>query len=261
VKVVVLSETKDAQQNRAEVVVTLFGPTLELLEERHIARYSSCDEQARAAAIVIAAWLTALPAASTPTVPLPPSATPTVRRAPAPPLAPWPPPSFQASAAALASLSADTFAPGLMIEAEMVPRGSRWSLSLAGVLNGKHHRALGIGEATWWRWGAGAGAAWRAVRGGVWLDLRGAFLVTRLGIAGTGFENNTGGTTWDLGGALGARLGLGSRYVQPWLGAWAVGWAGTQNVHIAGDAVQGEIPRLEALLGLGATFGAPTETF
>ena len=46
------------------------------------------------------------------------------------------------------------------------------------------------------------------------------------------------------------------------LGAWAVGWGGTQSVHIAGgDAVQGEIPRLDALFGVGATFGAPNETF
>jgi hypothetical protein len=55
--------------------------------------------------------------------------------------------SFQASAAALASLRADTFAPGLMIEAAIAPHGSRWSLSLAGLLDGKHHRALGGGEA------------------------------------------------------------------------------------------------------------------
>ena len=170
--------------------------------------------------------------------------------------------SFQATAAALASVSADTIAPGLLVEAALAPRGTRWSLSLAGLLGGKHHKGLGDGQATWWRWGALAGAGWRAVRGSIWLDLRGALLVTRLGIEGTGFANNTGGTTWDVGGAFGARLGYGAGRVQPWLGAWAVGWTGTQNIHIAGgDAVQGEIPRLNALFGVGATFGAPDETF
>ena len=72
VKLVVLADGKDG------VVATLFGPALDLLEERRLGPYSSCDEQARAAAIVIAAWLTALPAAVPPTVPLALSAASTV---------------------------------------------------------------------------------------------------------------------------------------------------------------------------------------
>jgi hypothetical protein len=134
-------------------------------------------------------------------------------------------------------------------------------LSLAGLLHGTHRKPLGEGQATWWRWGAGVGGAWRAVPGEAWLDLHGTVLVTRLGIAGAGFPNNTGGTTWDVGATVGARLGYRWSLVQPWLGAWAVGWAGTQNIHVAGAAPRGEIPRIDGLLGLGATFGAANETF
>lgn len=258
VKLVVLAEA------RGDIIVTLFGPALELLEERRLAPYPSCDERARAAAIVVASWLTALPPAAPPTVPFARSAAPTLGRAAAP-SAPGRTLSFQASAAALASLSAETVAPGLLVEVALRPRAGRWSLSLGGLLEGQHHKAFGDGQATWWRLGAGAGAAWRAVRGRIWLDLGATFLVTRLAIAGTEFANNTGGATWDVGAAGGMRLGYGSRRVQPWLGAWAVGWGGRQNLYIAGevaaDATRGEIPRLDALFGIGATIGAPGETY
>ncbi len=97
--------------------------------------------------------------------------------------------------------------------------------------------------------------------GRLWLDLRGALLVSRLSITGAGFSDNTGATTWDVGGALGTRLGLALPRLRPWLGAWAVGWGGTQAVHVAGDAARGELSRWQAFFGLGATFGAGGETF
>ena len=261
VKLVVLAAPSDAGGQGGDVVVTLFGPTLELLEERRLARYPSCDERARAAAIVIAAWLTALPAGAPPTMGLAASPPLTVGRV-APPVSSGRPLQLRAAAAALAALSSEGgVAPGLWAEVAAAPRGARWSLSLAGLLHGTHRKPLGDGQATWWRWGAGAGGAWRAVPGEAWLDLHGAVLATRLGIAGAGFTNNAGGTTWDVGATVGARLGYRWSLVQPWLGAWVVGWGGTQDIHIAGAAPRGEIPRVDAMLGLGATFGAANETF
>jgi hypothetical protein len=264
VKVVVLGDAKGDDKNRGALVVTLFGPGLELLEERRLAPYASCEERARAAAVVIAAWLTSLPVGATAAMRLAGAPVPTADFGVATQTQATAPPSpllFRGTAAALVSVTPDGTAPGLLIEAAMLSRQGRWALSVAGLYTGRHRKSVGMGEGIWRRWGGAAGGSWQAVRRRLWLDLRGELLVTRLDIVGRGFPTNTGGTTWDLGAAAGMRLGYGRGHVQPWLGAWAVGWAGTQNVHVSGAAERQEIPRVEALLGAGATFGGRRETF
>jgi len=265
IKSVVLAEAGDRQTGRASLVVTLFGKSHEMLEERRLLLYPTCDERARAVAVVLASWLTALPSGAPLAMQLtkaaPPPAPAVVLVAPVPASA-APAIAVNASAAALASVATDGVAPGVMVEATLAPSDARWSGSLAGLLEGTHSKSVGGGQATWWRWGGVAGGAWKVVRGRVWLDVRAAFLFTRLHIAGTGFPSNTAGTTWDLSAALGTRLGYAGSRLQPWLGAWAVGWGGAQNVHLVGsDTPRDALPRFEALFGLGATFGASPATF
>jgi hypothetical protein len=259
---VVLARDKDRGTDRDSLVVMLFDASHQLLEERRLALYPGCDERARAVAVVVASWLTALPAASPAMVRLPPmpEASPTVVRG-TPPAGSRPGFAVTGAAAALASVVAGGLAPGVMIEAAIAPPDQQWSVSLAGLLEGTHRMSIGDGQATWWRWGGAVGGGWRPVRGRIWLELRAAFLLTRLHIAGAGFTNDTGATTWDPGGTVATRLGYAWPRVRPWLGAWAVGWGGTQNVHLVGDATRGQIPRFQALFGVGATFGTRSATF
>lgn len=243
------------------VVVRLFGDGLQLLDERRLPPSLPCDERARAAAVVIASWLTPLPQVTPPPIDVGAGKPGAAVTHSSPGGASTGRVLFAASAAALASLTIEGVAPGLFVEGSVRPRGAAWSLSLEGLFEGAHRQAVGGGEATWRRLGIGLSGGRRWARGRRRVEVRVGLLLTRLDIQGSRFSDNRSGVSTDVGGAASTRAGISLGAVQPWVGLWAVGWVGTQRLDVTGVVASAEIPRAEALLGLGATFGGHSETF
>lgn len=159
-----------------------------------------------------------------------------------------------------ASLANGGLAAAGSVEAAFVRPGRSLAPALAAFATGTHATPLGIGEATWWRFGLAAIAGFRHSWTRPWIEARGGVALSVLRISGSSFSANNAGTTFDPGVPIGVRAGLRARRVAWWLDAQVTFWPRGQVAYATGAPGSGStyLPRVEGLIGLGFSYvGGP----
>lgn len=219
----------------------------------------SCAARAEAAAVVIAAYRlrlndgTALrPPEMEPPEASSAEASASIRRSPPR----RKPVAFEVSAAFVSAVASDgAFAPGAAAGLALARPNGRFAAHLALTGTGERSIALGDGHARWTRLAIQIGALYRQRLGSWVLDATADAVAALLLVEGDGFVDNRAATNFDPGLAAGLRIGRRWRGVTPFVGATATGWLRGQRV--AANAVSStvELPRFDALLTAGASFG------
>jgi hypothetical protein len=242
----------------------------ERLAERLLAGNGSCKDLAAAAAVVIAAWELHLKPEIAGRANLPGADRPSaaVETAPRPPASA----AIEARVGMLASLAGSDVAPGAILAGSITPAAHR--LGAAVGLSGAAQRVQTVsqsssGGARWMRGVLALGPQYRFdLPGRFKLDLHADGLLGLLHVEGTSSGALIGDptATWsarsDLTVQLGAGAGVRAFHVWGTLAAWvglrALVWPGHQRVVVVVDgnpAAAGEIPRLDAELAVGASWG------
>ena len=210
--------------------------------QRSLAVVGTCEERARAAAVVIATWWPAKPTRIQSTTP----ETSTVAKSGA----------TEKHQLALvpgifASVVSGSMAPGLRVEALWL----RWSPAIGPRLavsgTSRHGGALGDGQAHFTRAAAEFGVAYA----GRTLGLDAGALASLFWIEGSGFNVNQKATGFAAGTTAGARVGWSFRRFQPWLGLRGILWPQSQRIYILQPSTNIEtsrsLPHWELQLGAG----------
>ncbi len=209
-----------------------------LLAHRAIDRARPCSDLAEAAAVMIAAWVSALPESPLALAIEPGPSTPPL------------PLRLEIGVGLFGSLTGDrTVRPGAVVEAWL-----DWArVALFG--SWTREGAIGPGRYSWLR--AGLSLGLRLPLFAAWIELRADAIAAVLTVAGAGLT--AARRDWDLdpGGSLGVRatlpLGLGSH--DPFVEASATGWFRRQQISVEGLTEQVVLPRLEGILLVGVPVG------
>jgi hypothetical protein len=269
----IVADVAELADQGQDVVVALRRVSGELIAEKHLDANLSCVERARVAAVAIAAWevklatqpgdLNASNAPSGAVVPLPipssteePAAVLSRRDSTGVLLPPGEPVGFETGVTLGASLVGTTIAPAGAVAVSFVRPRRMLVPALAAFAVGAHTTPAGPGEASWWRLGISAFAGLRRSLGRTWVEARGGIALSALRISGRSFPINDSGTTFDPGVPLGLKLGLRTQAVTWWIEAQAIVWPRGQVVHLAGAPGSTNLPRVEALVGLGLSYPA-----
>jgi hypothetical protein len=252
--VATLSEDADT------IVVTLRRGSGEVVGEKRLDAGMSCDQRARAAAIVIAAWEARLGAQTT-TLAVPPTApapedTAVVARVEAVPAHPPARLRVEPGVSLGAALNGTTLAPAGMIEVAFSRPGGTLVPTVGVLAVGAHTMDVGPGDASWRRYGLLAAIGSRRAWSSTWLEARIGVALTQVDISGSSFQRNTSGVTFDPGIPIGVRFGLRTGPMRWWTDATVAFWPRTQTLYIQGNPGSATLPRGEALLSLGASYGA-----
>jgi hypothetical protein len=223
----------------------------------------SCEQRARAAAVVIAAWearlatqtgALAVPPVAPPAPPVPPPGpSPTVIRE-QPQAAPEPI-VVEPGIGLGASINGTTTAPAATVDVAFSRPDGLLVPAVAALIVGTHSKSVGPGDGSWRRYGLLATVGSRRTWSATWLDARVGVAATLLDISGSSFQTNHGGVTFDPGIPIGARFGLRTRPVRWWIDATVAFWPRAQTLTVMGVAASTTLPRAEALLGVGASYG------
>jgi hypothetical protein len=264
------------------LTISLRRASGEAVGQKELPAPAGCAARAAAAAVVLAAWQTELaghaaaaltlpvtppplpePAAAPPAPAPPPPATPapvvaTVTRTPAAAVAP---PSgekrslvLDPGASVLASIDADDTAVAATAELALARDGSPFALAAGALFVSAHTTAVSPGIGSWRRFGVSADGRRRLHRGGFWLEARLGLALTVLDISGSALTRDGGGTVLDPGALAGLRVGLPGGPATPWLEIATTFWPRRQTLEVQGGAAT-DLPRFEALLGVGLSFG------
>jgi hypothetical protein len=240
------------------VLLTLRGASRESLGEKRLDAALSCDERARAAAVVIAAWEAKLdPQAGALVVPPSPAgaAPAAVEQTQMPPIDMPPPPTRVETGVSVAgSINGTTLAPAAIIEVAVARPFASLIPTVAGLFVGSHSMPVGPGDGTWRRFGLVATVGSRRNLPPVYVEARGGGALTWLDISGSSYPLNASGVTFDPGLTIGVRGGLRLAHFHWWLDAAAMFWPRGQEVYVGGSPGSALLPRAEALLGLGASY-------
>ena len=241
------------------VTVALRRASGDLVGEKRLDAGLSCEQRARAAAVVIAAW-EARPGvqANTLAVPAPPprpaavvaERSPgdlTARAGPAPI-------DVEPGASLGASLNGASPAPVAAIEVAFSRRDGLIIPAVGALFVGTHTRSVGPGDGTWRRYGLLATVGSRRSWSAAWAEARVGVAATLLDISGDSYPSNGAGITFDPGITLGARCGPRFGPVRLWIDATAAFWPRGQTLTVSGVPASAALPRGEALLGLGASY-------
>jgi hypothetical protein len=214
---------------------------------RRLPRLRSCAEEATVAATVIAAWQGQ---AGSALLPVPAARAAAPRRAV----------DAEVDAAFVGALAGSAFAPGATVEARLAPRGARVGAWLGLLGEGTRELALGNGRAAWGRSALRAGAGYRLARGRLRFDARAEALLALLYLQGLGFAESYRRYDADVGLGAGARVGVQTGPVRPFVALDVAGWLRREQAvaqQPGGDSTI-DVPRFEVLLAVGiAVAGRP----
>jgi len=223
---------------------------------------ADCHVRAQNAALVIAAWLDNLPADplvqadSVAALAMEPNSLRTPVSANTSPAQP----RFSLGAAAFASIDAQ--GPGAVLSAEAAWRNlaGRFGLATALSLPLPRETSVGLGRARWWR--PVLALALRApLTQGTWsLDASVGPIFGLLAVAGSGFDQNRTDLTVSWGATAGFRLARrsSSKWAY-WAELRTMLWPAAQHIRnevLGADPKLAALPRIEAQLGLGCSFGS-----
>jgi hypothetical protein len=241
------------------ITVTLRSAAGQVIAEKRLPGSPSCQERARAAAVIVAAWEAHLRAGAAPawppeSRPPPPAAPDATVRAPAPPPAPEPI-RVATSAAVMLSVAAGGASPAGMVEGTFSRGRSRFALGVGALVVGAHSTPVATGRGTWRRIGGlvdlQSGVSWQAVE----LQLHGGVALTAVSVMGESLPLVSGGTIFDPGGLAGLRLRLRGQRLSPWLEAAAAYWPSTHTLSVVGSPDLAQLPAFEAFVGIGVSLG------
>ncbi|HXI55527.1 MAG TPA: hypothetical protein VNO55_05685 [Polyangia bacterium] len=263
------------------ITVTLRGPDGTLIGERTLVAQGSCEERARAVAVVLGTWesdvhpafrLPVSSAVGAPPSPAPaPEAPRPVVESPVekPPasvvtqIAPGPAASasratWDLGVGVLGILADSQLTASVRVVATATPLG-HWGGRLALEGAGERGVAAGSGEGRWSRWSASLGpqhrvtlASW-GLQGEGHLSAQGAMFQ----VQGQGYPVSYQVRGFDVGGAAGLRLlAPGTRW-RPWLAVDGTRWLGRRTVRELVSGQEREIPSWMASAALGFSFFSP----
>jgi hypothetical protein len=240
------------------VLVTLRRTSGEPLGEKRLDASQSCDERARAAAVVIAAWEAKLaPQAGTLAVETPAPAA-VVQAAPGPvmhyPARPEPETRIEPGVGGGVSVNGTTLASVARIDVAIIRTQALLMAAVGGLFVGSHAVDVGPGDATWRRFGLVGSVGSRRYWSPIFLEARAGVALTWLDISGSSYPSNTSGITFDPGIPITVRFGVRTGHVRWWADATAAFWPRGQEVYVNGGPGSSFLPRAEALLGLGASY-------
>ncbi|HEY3496720.1 MAG TPA: hypothetical protein VGK73_18600 [Polyangiaceae bacterium] len=240
-----------------------------LVGEREVAAEGTCEEQARAVAVILAAWLTDVhPEFRTP---LPPAEPAAPESPPPPPVAPAPPPPpavlkappappskparlwrWSAGAGAGLELSDAGLTPAFELSLSFAPDAGLGVMAFA-LLVVPETRELGSGEARTFRWPLGLGPLLRFPAGSVDVELAAGLDLAWLHAQGEDFA--TLGDADDLAfGAFGtARVTGRWSFARPFVGLTALGWLSPATLTARVPEAEVDLPAIEGVLLVGLT--------
>ncbi len=243
------------------IVVALRRGSGEVIGEKRLDAGLTCDQRARAAAVIIAAWEARLPTQATmlivqPQSPAPDTASVVTRieAAPAPHARPF---RVEPGVSVGAALNGTTLAPAGMIEVAFSRPNGILVPAVGALAVGSHTMNVGSGAGSWRRFGLLATVGSRRAWSSTWLEARTGVALTLLDISGSSFQRNGSGVTFDPGIPIGVRFGLRAGPVRWWLDGTVAFWPRSQTLYVQGSPASTTLPRGEALLGLGASYGVP----
>jgi hypothetical protein len=239
-----------------------------VLGERSVSAGGTCDERARAAAVIIAAWLTdihpeyrnSLPQEPPPPAPTalpeaaPAEAKPVETKSKAPPPRPHEPaPARRFSFAVAAGIQYSE--PGVTPAFEL---SSRFALEETGfgafafaLVTLPLERAIGAGNSLSFRWPVGAGPLFRLRAGSTLVDFGVAPAVGWLHVEGKDFEANESDDAAVVGALLGVRAAANWTFVRPFVSAGLLGWFTRSTVVAHAPEAAFVLPFVEATFLLG----------
>ena len=263
----------------ATLAISLRRASGEIVGQRELAAPSGCADRAESAAIVLAAWETHLgdrpaqdlqldlqhrvtsPAVAA-TMPPAPSLQPakqTVVRAAGPlgvsaaqtrrfVLAP--------GGSLFASVDANDTALGAAAEVVLSRPGAPFAFGGSALFVATHATTVSPGVGSWRRFGLVVDGRRRAAWASAWLEARVGLALTALAIGGSALGETSGGMTLDPGALVGLRVGLAGGPAVSWLEVAATAWPRRQTVYVR-DGGSADLPRFEALIGVGLSWGRP----
>jgi hypothetical protein len=267
-----------APQDRARIDPTDGGLHVDLLRddgsriaERVLQSAGSCADLASAAAVIVATWEAQLRAERLARIQLPAES-----RAPAQaltavtvtPARGAPASSVEAGLGAVGSLAfGDAVEPavGGLIFGTWSPRPT--GLGLSAMAAGATARSASLSSdpsspdlpgtvtTSWTRAFAAVGPVYRLVLGPARLDGSAALAAGLLYVSAAGLPKARSETSPDLGATLGVRLSTRWAPMAPWIGVQGLFWPVGDHIDITGISSSRAVPRLEAWLALGVSFG------
>jgi hypothetical protein len=273
----------------ATLVISLRRDSGEIVGQRELAAPAGCADRAEAAAIVLAAWETHLGDRPARDLQLDrqreatlPSVAATTPPAPSFVGAEIPAPSVQLPKPAVvravgplgvsaaerrrlvlvpggslfASVDANDTALGAAAEVVWSRPGSPFALGGSALVVASHATTVSPGVGSWRRFGLVVDGRRRAAWPSAWLEARIGLALTALAISGSALGEASGGITLDPGALVGLRVGLAGGPAVSWLEIAATAWPRRQTVYVRGGG-SADLPRLEALLGVGLSWGRP----
>lgn len=231
-----------------EVVVALFGEAQELIARQALPASAPCADLAAAAAVFISSAsqeraATELPVAD---LPLPPP----------PPPPPLPPPRTWAlelgAGVSGARLGTAPAAGGVVDVAARFQTG--WQVGLSLGLLSEGAVVLGPGRARWLRptTRLRAGRSWAP--GPVRIDAGGEAVLAVLLLRGEGFDQDLRQVALTPGLGVAVRAALPVGRWSPWLEVSGLGWLRTSTAALRGLDQTADLPRLELMASLGASW-------
>jgi hypothetical protein len=227
------------------------------IAERELDRTGSCDALAAAAAVVLATWEADLDPRISDRVNLPPpprAAAPLVVAQPSPPGAPM---RFSLGVGLLASVSGGQLAPGAKITGSLAPAQGRLGVDVALSAVTTRSETVGSlpGVASWRRAALAAGPRYRFGDAATIVDLHVDGLAGLLLIEGVGLPEKASDTSLQLGVGAGIRATRVWGNAAPWIGVDLLVWPGHDRLEVGGQAITGQLPRLEAQFAAGLSLG------
>ncbi|MEA2697746.1 MAG: hypothetical protein QOI66_2017 [Myxococcales bacterium] len=258
------------------ITVTLRRSDGTLIGQRTLAAQGSCEERARAVAVVLGTWESDVhpafrlpglsPVASVAPAPAPPPEAPrpvAARAVEKPPAsvvtqivpAPAATATWDLGVGVLGVLADSQLTASVRVVATATPL-ARWGGRLALEGAGERGVAAGSGEGRWSRWSASLGPQYRitlaswGLQGEGHLSAQGALFQ----VQGQGYPVSYQVRGFDVGGAAGLRLLAPGRRWRPWLAFDGTRWLGRRTVRELVSGQEREIPSWTASAAVGFSF-------
>jgi hypothetical protein len=242
--------------------VSLFRADGALIERRVLQRPSSCDDIAKAVAVVISSWESDIhpeflqPAPKRPSSPSAPPATVFESRPVAAPRV-W---RLELGVGVLGALAPDgqgaDSAAGALAQAVVSKGDAPWGARLAVDATSERQLGLPDGAANWWRVNAALGPALLLhPTGGAWrIEVHADAVASVLSVGGAGFTKNHSAATASFGAGGGIRLARRGPWA-PWLDLVGRGWWTPEIVYEQPTGATRTLPPLEILAAIGLGWG------
>jgi len=155
------------------------------------------------------------------------------------------------------SIAAGDLAPAVICDVGFAREGSRFAVAVGALAVGAHAMAVGPGQATWRRIGGLVEVRSEGLTDGLPLEMHAGLAFTAVSISGGSLPVTAGATLLDPGLLVGLRWHPRARTagLSPWLDVTGALWPATHTLFVSGSDATGELPFVEAMLGLGVSFG------